>query len=437
MNLGTLRNDVEGGSAAVSRLQNGRYRLEFLCSTDNSKEDWYATNIDGILPEFMDAQDHFFGTGKDESWVPPPDSVYANMRCVESEYNYIPSIGEKRVQVAYETLTTSWVLEKDEDTDYELNGLKRISRQYVALPDTAYTNVVGTATITSDSTTLYLASYKIVETDAKWTLQEVWLEAGVLRVTEKNEAEGVKSVTTTFLVTEGNTVGPIVDKDTSNFEGLQTIVVKTLQDKDGNALGANGTTPVSQFDQYVDFRYPGEVSIAADSDTIGAVSPGTYISYWYSLVPPVTAQIKAKIYVFFQSSDEITDSDLVYDGALGLWNPTSWAKGIIDGLGTDFNISSVKPIAQDTVFSEYTAVTGGANIRSGIGDYADGFGAFLVEGNYICPGATWSITVSGGPDRPDGKKYVLEAPTLTPAFDDVDGNQVWKKVIIVATIPTR
>ena len=60
-----------------------------------------------------------------------------------------------------------------------------------------------------------------------------------------------------------------------------------------------------------------------------------------------------------------------------------------------------------------------------------------LEGTYILPTATYAMTVSGGPGRPDGIKYVVQAPTLTPAFDDVDGNQVWKKVILVATIPTR
>ena len=58
-------------------------------------------------------------------------------------------------------------------------------------------------------------------------------------------------------------------------------------------------------------------------------------------------------------------------------------------------------------------------------------------GNYIHHTATYALSVSGGPGRPDGVKYVVQAPTLTPAFDDVDGNQVFKKVIIVATIPTR
>ena len=311
----------------------------------------------------------------------------------------------------------------------------------MAVPDTAYDGVVGTTTIDSDGTTLYLGSYNIVETDAKWTLQEIWLERGTLSVEVSNEAEGILRNTYTFFGAVGTTVGPIVSQKTGDFQGYQTIVVATLTDKDGNPLGES-SNPVSEFDQYINFRYPGEVSIATDVDTVNNATTGdiatTWNSYWYSLIPPVTTEIKARVYVFFQADDEIVAGDLVYDGAVGLWNPSEWAKGTVDGLGTNYGLTSVKQTAQDKVFNEYTVVSGGTNSVSGTADYADeGSGAILLEGTYILPTATYAMTVSGGPGRPDGIKYVVQAPTLTPAFDDVDGNQVWKKVILVATIPTR
>ena len=61
----------------------------------------------------------------------------------------------------------------------------------------------------------------------------------------------------------------------------------------------------------------------------------------------------------------------------------------------------------------------------------------MLEGQYIIPSAKYAIDVSGGPGLPDGGKYVVSPPTLNLAFDDVDGNQVWKKTIVVATVPTR
>ena len=429
---------IVNGMPAVEGLWNGRYRLEFFCDPSNKNEGWYSGNIDQWLPEYGALQDHAIENG----WEYPENSdvAYDDMRLVERDVPFIPSASTHYVRLVYETLTDAYVQEKDDTIDYELNGLKRVTRTSVALPETAYTGVVGEGTsMDSDGTTVYLSSYQIDETDAKWTLTESWIEAGTLRVTERTEAEGVKSVTTTFLVTEGSVVGPIVDRDTNNFEGLKTIIVKSLQDKDGNPLGANGDDPVSQFDQYIDFRYPGEVSIAYDQDTVTDPSTGEvgtiWNKYWYSLIPPVTSAVNARVYVFFQTSDEIVASDLVYDGAIGLWNPDEWARGVIDGLGTNFSVSSVQQSAQDKVFNEYTVVAGGNNSVSGTGDYANtAGGATMLEGSFILPTASYSMDVSGGPGRPDGNKYVIQPPTLTPAFDDVDGNQVWKKVIIVATV---
>ena len=83
MILGTTRLKVANGSASVTKLWNGRYRLEFLCDPSSDKTDWYYENIGGILPEFAASQDAFFGKGVDESWVAIPDSVYPDMVCVD------------------------------------------------------------------------------------------------------------------------------------------------------------------------------------------------------------------------------------------------------------------------------------------------------------------------------------------------------------------
>jgi len=185
-NQGTIRLKVTNSAPAIEKLWNGRFRLEFLCDNNSPKEDWYYDNISSILPDYGILQDTNFGSGVSEDWEAIPGSVYPDMRLVETEYVFIPSIGDKRVKLTYETLTAFWVEEKTEDTDYELNGLKRVSRTFVALPATAYDKVVGTSTIDSNGTTLYLGSLKIEKTDAKWSLTEMWLEAGTLSETLDN-----------------------------------------------------------------------------------------------------------------------------------------------------------------------------------------------------------------------------------------------------------
>ena len=226
MNQGTVRLKVLNSAPSVEKLWNGRYRLEFLCDNNSAKLDWYYNDIGGILPDYGILQDTSFGSGVGEDWQAIPASVFPNMRLVETGYVFIPSIGDKRVQLAYETLTASWVEEKAEDIDYELNGLKRASRTFVALPATAYANVVGTSTITSGGKTLYLASFKIEKTDAKWELSEVWVEAGVLSRSIQTKSNGKLIIETVEALVEtptANTVGAVqIGNDASNVQGIQT-----------------------------------------------------------------------------------------------------------------------------------------------------------------------------------------------------------------------
>tara|TARA_R110002073_G_scaffold58625_2_gene148348 strand:- start:1012 stop:2496 length:1485 start_codon:yes stop_codon:yes gene_type:complete len=225
-NQGTIRLKVTNGAPAIEKLWNGRFKLEFLCDNNSPKEDWYYDNISSILPDYGILQDTNFGSGVSEDWEAIPDSVYPDMRLVETEYAYIPSMGDKRVKLTYETLTAAWVEEKAEDTDYELNGLKRVSRTFVALPDTAYDKVVGTSTIDSDGTTLYLGSFKIEKTEAKWELTEVWLEAGVLSRSIQTRSNGKLILETVEALVEtpvAETVGAVqIGNDVSNVEGIQT-----------------------------------------------------------------------------------------------------------------------------------------------------------------------------------------------------------------------
>jgi len=222
-NQGTIRLKVTNGTPAIEKLWNGRFKLEFFCDNNSPKEDWYYDNIGAILPDYGILQEANFGSGVNEDWEAIPSSVYPDMRLVLAEYPYNVRAGKHYVKLTYETLTSSWVEEKDEDTDYELNGLKRVLRTFVALPDTAYDKVVGTSTIDSNGTTLYLGSFKIEETDAKWSLSEVWLEAGELSREENSEdAKGSISITQIGgcpTAPEGYTV---VNESKNNTQGFET-----------------------------------------------------------------------------------------------------------------------------------------------------------------------------------------------------------------------
>ena len=256
-NQGSIRLKVINGSPEVNKLQNGRYSLSFLCENNGAKEDWYYDNISSILPEYGILQDADFGSGVSEDWEAIPGSVYPDMRLVEAEYVYISSIGDKRVKLTYETLTASWVEDKAEDTDYELNGLKRVSRTFVALPGTTYDKVVGTSTITSDGTTLTLGGYKIEKTDAKWMLSEVWMESGILSLSiDRTNPEGTQSVSV-FNLNDGTTrikLGillsgyALTESTVSNYEGIETtqFVYKQIRSDEVIDYDLNGLMRLTQ-----------------------------------------------------------------------------------------------------------------------------------------------------------------------------------------------
>lgn len=246
-NQGTIRLKVTNGAPAIEKLWNGRFKLEFFCDNNSPREDWYYENVSALLPEYGILQATNFGSGVSEDWEAIPDSVYPDMRLVLAEYPYNVRSGKHYVKLTYETLTASWVEEKDEDTDYELNGLKRVSRTFVALPATTYDKVVGTSTIDSGGTTLYLGGFKIEKTEAKWELTEVWLEAGTLSETLDNvgsqKAKVIETIGTDPATPNGYS---LASKQESDFEGFQTnrfkflknnvVLDRSIQTKNGGKL---------------------------------------------------------------------------------------------------------------------------------------------------------------------------------------------------------
>ena len=222
-NQGTIRLKVTNSAPAIEKLWNNRFKLEFFCDNNSPKEDWYYENVSALLPDYGILQTTNFGSGVNEDWEAIPDSVYPDMCLVLAEYPYNVRAGKHYVKLTYETLTASWVEEKAEDTDYELNGLKRVSRTFVALPATTYDKVVGTSTIESNGTTLYLGGFKIEETDAKWSLSEIWLESGKLS-REENPEDAKGSISISQIggcpaAPEGYTV---VNESKNNTQGFET-----------------------------------------------------------------------------------------------------------------------------------------------------------------------------------------------------------------------
>ena len=381
------------------------------------------------------------------------------------------------------TSTFQYHIDEAFTEDYELNGLKRIS--IIELSSTNFVAQVigGLAGVTSESPPqnvvpagspeigLYLGTQDIDNGGTIKTRESVWLEAGILSVSDRNLSEGVKEVTTEFLAVEGSTVGPVVSKRENDSSGLPTISVTTLQDKDGNSIVNGGENLAHRYERKVDFTYPGVVGIRQDEiDSNVGVDP---ILMNFDLDPPVQAKATGTVSVIFQTSSTIAASDEVYnDGtgaADGYWNPTEWAKTYVSGIGWSYSafvesqglrgyrantdvsgIKETEPTATDKSFSSNGVVVfqyGGTSaaikasssstsgsIYARVVGYADGSGRkFTVSGKRLYASTPFVMEVTGGPDDPSGNHYVLDID-IRPAFEDINGNIYFKKTIVTATV---
>ena len=248
-----------------------------------------------------------------------------------------------------------------------------------------------------------------------------WKEKGLIDESYVNESEGVIRTNQVFFSEVDNllVVGPIVSKDTKNIDGIPTITVTTLQGAKGVGLIGGGERLANQYDQLVGFTYPGLVAI--QQNPVGPL----YTSYSWRLSPPVECVINATTYVIFQDTNTISSSDFTYGGASALWNPTEWAKGESYGLGYGY-----KPFSESKGFRGYRADPESIQVYENAPDN------YLINGNRLYEDTTGGLNIYGGPEDPSGKTYVLDVK-ITPAFVDIDGVTSYKKVIIVASIPTQ
>jgi len=421
------------GTPAVEQLQNGRYQLTVNCTTMNSREDWYSSNKARIFPDFGSLESAEMSI---DGLAPRTGEAYTDMRLVSVE-----SImqGDKYiVTLVYQTLGASFVQVKDDTIDLELNGLRRVRRTSIAKAGTdipADDKDIGADYIDHqiDSETAvrcFLASYEIDDTDSYREFERTYIQAGTLSVSTKNLAEGVKEVTTVFLVTEGSTVGPVTARSTNNFEGLKTISVTTMQDKDGNPLGTNDSTPVHSFDTFSNFTYPGSFTVTKETPLTTIANINVQL-----IDAPVQSKVRSTVYVFFTTRSSIEASDYKYDSASGLWSPNKWGSVVIAAEGRNSNTGEFNTSKAFRGYRSSSSTIGPINL-SGLGTQFRLNGTVKLSDSST-NGLAYAATVNKGPVDPAGSKWVLDVQ-IKSAFDDIDGATYYKKTIIVTeAIPAQ
>lgn len=464
------------GTPAVEQLQNGRYQLTVNCTTINRREDWYSANKARIFPDFGSLESAEMSI---DGLSPRTGEAYTDMRLVSVQS--LTQGDQYIVTLVYQTLGATFVQVKDDTVALGTNGLRTVNRVSIAkagtdIPDDDKDIGVDYIDHQIDAETAvrcFLSSYEIDDTDSYREFTRNYIQAGTLSVLESNESEGVVKVTTTFLVTEGTTVGPVIARSTGEFAGLKTIAVTTLQDSAGQSIVHGGANTVHQYNRMVDFTYPGVVSIVGDKIVDGSTATNLYN---FNLEPPVQAKIESRVSVIFQTSADIVAGDFTFnDGDTGgaataLWNPTEWASTYMSGISwnyspfsetkglrgyrintdlngiVDFDVSGssiyshlgvVVFTSKGSSFLLKDVVTTPGSLKACINGVSDSTGrGTIVNGRRIFASTPYRMEISGGPIDPVGVKFTLDVD-LRPAFSDVDGNTYYKKTIITSTIPAQ
>jgi hypothetical protein len=243
--------------------------------------------------------------------APRTGEAYADMRLtqVESGNRSSRDGGDYLVALTYETLGSAFVQVKDDNTDYELNGLRRVTRTSIAEAGTDYAKTVGTSFIdhqidAETAVRCYLASYGIDDTDSFRQVQEVYIEAGVLSRDSRPapaQLAGCTYVTVRSLGTPVTPTGVLVAESETESDGYITYEKTALQ---GTIVETKQT-----YKDVVDVTVAGIVNCTQVSKSSGGISGTIAVT---QVTPPRTKTLAATVTVEVTTSPPDTAA-LAYD----------------------------------------------------------------------------------------------------------------------------
>lgn len=228
---------VYGVMPEIDKLYGDRFRLTFRCEPKGNVEDWYYVNKDNLFADFGTLMDAGFGESPAK---PNPDSTWPNQHLVQHGLGYLTGKPDPVVTFVYETLTDAFVSETADKVDYELNGLRRVTRPVIAEDGTAYGKTVGTTTISHNEhgygeIVLTLASAiedaKSAEEDGYVRIIETWVEPGILALSQQLVGGNAQVSVSAFALTEAQVSAALAEVTNSNvlinqsendYEGIKT-----------------------------------------------------------------------------------------------------------------------------------------------------------------------------------------------------------------------
>lgn len=273
----TQRLQIFGEKPEIQKLYGSRYRMVVRCIAKNDTKAWYDDNKAQIFADFGSLYSAQMSVDGIDART---GEAYDDMVLVKNEASYTQS-GEYVIVFTYETLTDSFVQETEDKVDFDLNGLKRLTRTIIAKDTVAYSSVVGTSTAgTSPVLTLAQVSEDQLEAseDGFKRIQEVWLESGVTSVSTDEDsitdevvvnALNLTAAQVRTAITEVTANHSLKSQSTNDFEGLNSfryvfeIRSTTTETELGDAqIGVNFYTGI-QTDGSSDFIIERQYSISS------------------------------------------------------------------------------------------------------------------------------------------------------------------------------
>lgn len=252
-------------------LYGGRWRVQRQIDVRNPSQ-----VVDKLFPDFAAADG-----------VPTTAATagFADLHLVAKSLSPQRGSADGLLTLVYETLTDTLVDEVAPQVDYELNGLKRTTRQLIALPGAAVAAyVVGTQTY-GTAPVQYLASVSIEEGEFATRIKATYLQAGVVQAQKvfdtaagllyvTFQSTGVKVVPTCLkggsvltddmvVAFQGGVAASIFKDRVSEIQGYRTFSVTVMMKLDGSALAVGTDNEVADYQKYIPYQKPGTVAVSS------------------------------------------------------------------------------------------------------------------------------------------------------------------------------
>lgn len=306
-----------GVPPVVEKLWNGRIRITRWFE-GIFEEDTFDNKLEREI--FQD-----FGSLDSAAQGETPDTLreneaYTNARLVSQRIFYIPNEPKTLVEKVYETLTSNFVEEVDVSTQENESGQRVATRTIIAIAGTDYTGVVGSTTYVSQPTgltekTLYLADFKIEDTDAYRRVVETYKEYVVL---SKREGDGpnnlpqLKTHVWQVVGTEPTDIpGVITDKTKDNIEGITTFRYTSVSNTaDENPTSGN----LYDYVDVISVRIPGTVTLRNESVNISFLAASaTGDIPLIDSIPASTKKVEATTTVSLSTSSTPSAANIAYN----------------------------------------------------------------------------------------------------------------------------